>query len=403
MAHRPNVLLIVFDTLSAKALKTRLGTLPNLQAFRSKAICFDNAMTCSPEAGPSRATLFTGLDMAAHGVWSDGVSLPKREIILPEVFGRNGYATWLVGRRHLAGVAHWTTEHARPYEYHRFDWAHGPLHRSRQNAYLTWLQRNAPEAYAEIFPMQANPDDTKITEDQRVAMAALPDELSFNSWVADQSIAHLGAYSDRPFLGIVGFVIGATGGARETAGPCFEDISERALAQCDAALARIVAALPADTIVVVTSGRGDNGRTDIPLMLLLPDQPPQIRSEIVGAQDIAPTLYDLAGLLPPPRLQGGNLLTQPSRGWALSRLRHPDLPHETTLVEQDWKLVMTQSQEDPIATTSYQLYDLRADPNALRNLATAPEHADSLEHMIDKMIDTKVALEDRTEPRIASF
>lgn len=47
----------------------------------------------------------------------------------------------LVGYRQLAGVANWTTEHARNGEFHHFDWAHGPLHSFRQSAYLAWLQR----------------------------------------------------------------------------------------------------------------------------------------------------------------------------------------------------------------------------------------------------------------------
>ena len=52
---------------------------------------------------------------------------------------------------------------------------------------------------------------------------------------------------------------------------------------------------------------------------------------------------------------------------------------------------------------SYQLYDLNADPDATHNLANDPNHANTLETMIDLMIDSRVALEDRTEPRIAKF
>ncbi|MEP1610912.1 MAG: sulfatase-like hydrolase/transferase [Roseobacter sp.] len=103
--RRPNIILVVFDSLSENAMVKLGDRLPVLSSFRQNSVRFTKAYVSAPESGPARASLFTGLDMAAHGVWSDGVPLPKREITLPEVFYRNGYKTWLVGRRQLAGVA----------------------------------------------------------------------------------------------------------------------------------------------------------------------------------------------------------------------------------------------------------------------------------------------------------
>ena len=134
------------------------------------------------ESSPARASLFTGLDPCVHGLWTNGVKLPPRERTFPEILARAGYANWLVGRRQLAGVSNWTTEHARQGEFAHFEWAHGPLHRSRQNAYLTWLQRNAPECHARIFPSQANADDTNVPPEQQAAMST-PTSSVFNHWV----------------------------------------------------------------------------------------------------------------------------------------------------------------------------------------------------------------------------
>lgn len=136
-------------------MQERASELPALAALQGAGLAFANAYAPSPESSVARASLFTGLDVAAHGVWTDGVALSKRDMPLPQGFARAGYVSWLVGRRQLAGVSGWTTEHARLDEYHHFDWAHGPLHRSRQNAYLTWLQVAEPETYAKIFPRQA--------------------------------------------------------------------------------------------------------------------------------------------------------------------------------------------------------------------------------------------------------
>lgn len=401
--ERPNIVLVVFDSLSATALQKRVSGLPSLQALRTESVCFDNAFSCSPESGPARASLFTGLDMAAHGVYTDGVTLPKRELTMSEVFQCNGYETWLVGRRQLAGVSNWTTEHARPYEYHHFDWAHGPLHRSRQNAYLIWLQAKAPDTYDAIFPTQANPDDTDIPAWQRQAMSELSDELSFNAWVGKQCCERLTAHAEGPFFGVASFAVGATGGARDGTSACFEGLDESALIQADAALGSILKNLSDDTIVVITAGRGNEGATHIPLYLRMSDQSARTIDGPVSAMDLAPTLYSAASIVSPQRIQGQTLLGMPQRGWALSRLRHPDLSQKTLLQTDQWKIVMSQVAGIENDIPCYELYDLHTDPDGVLNVADMPEHADTLEYLVDLLIDSLVALEDRTEPRIAKF
>ncbi|MDA8587273.1 sulfatase-like hydrolase/transferase, partial [Rhodobacteraceae bacterium] len=283
-----------------------------------------------------------------------------------------------------------------------FDWAHGPLHRSRQNAYLSWLKNIAPETYDKIFPRQANPDDTKIPASQRSAVCDLPDHLSFNTWVGQQAQQHL---SEEPFFGIASFVVGQSMGASST---IVEPLDLRALHQADAALAAILQALPKNTVVTVTSGRGnaDDAATPFPLQeaaikvpLLVCPPGPTTRTirQAVSTIDIAPTLYELANIRSPQRIQGNSLISAPPRGWSLSRLRHPDMPHQSALVSRRWKLVTTHG------APGMQLYDIQADPEETQNLARAPGRQADLEAMLDLMIDARVALEDRTEPRIAKF
>lgn len=406
---RADVLLIVFDCLSEIDLARHADDLPNLTSLRRESLSFTNAYAPSPESGPARASLFTGLDMAAHGVWTDGVALPDHEVTLPERFAGAGYHTWLFGRRQLAGVSAWTTEHARPSEYAHFDWAHGPLHRSRQNAYLEWLEKTAPDQYAAIFPRQANADDTAIPPEQRAAMAALPDALSFNCWVGQQAQHRMRtAPAGQPFFGIIGFVTGDTMGVPLGPGPCFEAMSERALVQADMAIGAIVEAVNNDPnlIIAVTSARGSltdrvcplhSDALSVPLMLWGETIQAKQPGDIVSTIDLAPTLYELADVPPPPRIQGRSLLSQEPRGWALARLRNPDAPAQTTLVDAQWKLIFTHD------GGSECLYDLVADPKEQTNLANDHAHQDKRDEMLDKMIDARVALEDRTEPRIALF
>ena len=49
------------------------------------------------------------------------------------------------------------------------------------------------------------------------------------------------------------------------------------------------------------------------------------------------------------------------------------------------------------------LYDLTNDPAEENNLAADQKHQCELDAMLDMMIDARVALEDRTEPRVALF
>lgn len=439
MSSRPNVILAVFDSLSARFLDQHIHELPTLRSLKQSGVSFNRTYVCSPESSPARASLFTGLDMAAHRVWSDGVELPMREKTLSEVFASNGYQTSLIGRRQLAGVSNWTTEHPRASEYHRTYWAHGPLHRSRQNAYLSWLQETQPDTYTRLFPNQPNPDDTHVPAWQYQAMIDLPDNISFNAWIGKQYCTILEEQAvDKPYLGVLGFVVGETMGVPVSHGSMRNEIVEAstkvAVQQADSALATILKQAPDNTVVVVSSGRGSlasdkqqpfmhNDAIRVPLFVNAPGFNAKTIESAVSTIDIAPTLFNLANIDSPQRVQGQCLLRTAARGWAFSRLRSANTQHISCVCNERWKLVMLHAGEhvqvstqsanktsintndypQTSASSVYELFDLHADPNELNNLANSEEHDAILEDMIDLMIDARVALEDRTEPRIASF
>ena len=162
-------------------------------------------------------------------------------------------------------------------------------------------------------------------------------------------------------------------------------------------------------MIVVTAGRGsvqDSKTTDflqeaaikVPLLIHGGDLIANEVTETVSTMDIAQTLYELAAGKPPQRVQGTSLISNPPRGWSLSRMRHPNFPHQTALRSENWKLIVTHGADDATG-----LFDLNADPAEAHNLANSPGHEDRLETMLDLMIDARVALEDRLEPRIAKF
>jgi len=428
---RPNILLILFDSLSAidSGLLNTPTSSTRLAGLSAKSVLFTSAYTPCPESSPARASLLTGLDPCVHGLWTNGVKLPPRERTFPEVLAQVGYVNWLVGRRQLAGVASWTTEHPRPDEFAEVEWAHGPLHRSRQNAYLMWLSERAPERYAQIFASQADPDKTTIPPEQREAVADLPDDLSFNHWIGERIGDLISTHPrDQPFLAIAGFSVGSSMGAQPAIDHDGETLNERALQQADAALDRILEELAEcsgleETVILVTAGRGNNapGTPDdamrersirVPLLMRVVGGTPRIVDAPVSLIDIAPTILDIAGLPHQPRMQGRSLLgilngTEEPRGWIMSRLRRgspgQDRHWQTALRANTMKLIVNHGNTLCGIPASYELFDLDADPDERRDLACNPAYAADLEDMVDMMIDARCTLEDRTEPRIAEF
>ena len=347
----------------------------------------------------------------------------------PEFLAQAGYTNWLVGRRHLAGVANWTTEHPRPDEFAHVEWAHGPLHRSRQNAYLMWLQRNAPERHARIFTSQANADDTNVLPEQCAAMSQLPDDLSFNHWIGERVGELISSHPpDQPFLAVAGLSVGSSMGAEPLQDHDGEELNRRALRQADAAPGRILDQLAAssraeDTVVFVAAGRGNvvtglkadpmNERSiRVPLLMRREGQERRIVEAPVSTMDVAPTILDIAGIPIGPRTQGMSLLgvldgSQEPRGWAMSRLRRGSSSQvrnwRTALRANDMKLVVVHGSTKEAVPARFRLFDLDADPSELNDLAGHEAHLGDLDDMIDQMIDVRCALEDRTEPRIAEF
>ncbi len=426
--HR-NILFCLFDSLSLEELDVleRAGNLPSLSSLRADGMFFSRCYTPCPESSPARASLFTGLDPSVHGLWTNGVALPGNEQTFAKRLSNSGYATYLAGRYQLAGVSRWTTEQVNGGEFAEMDWAHGPLHRSRQNAYLNWLERTAPEHHAKVFTTQANPQNTIVSQQQRAVYEGLPDKLSFNHWVGERVDDWIrSASQDQPFLSVASFSTGDGLGAEPAVNADAEGLSKIALQQADAAIGQIIGQLQAsnrmdDTVIIVASARGnhdpdvantvmDERCIKVPLLIYQSDGESKVVELPVSTIDIAPTVLDLANVSVGPRMQGSSLLSafgnaDSFRNWSMTRLRATNTNGErewyTSFCNNRMKLVIQHDKNDCEDTT--RLYDLEADPCEQNNLALNNAHIAVLEDMIDQMIDARCALEDRTEPRIADF
>lgn len=103
---RPNIVLIVVDTLRADHLgsygHTR-PTSPAIDALAADAIRFERAYASAPWTKPSMASMLTGLHPPTHTVLQLERSLPDSARTLAERLGEAGYATGAVISHHVIG------------------------------------------------------------------------------------------------------------------------------------------------------------------------------------------------------------------------------------------------------------------------------------------------------------
>jgi len=93
---RPNVVLLVIDTLRADRLSAygyQRQTSPNIDRWvRDKAVLFRNVVAPAPWTLPSHVSLFSGIDAHRHGM-NYGRAAPKKITMLAEYLRRDGYKT----------------------------------------------------------------------------------------------------------------------------------------------------------------------------------------------------------------------------------------------------------------------------------------------------------------------
>jgi arylsulfatase A-like enzyme len=205
--RRPNVLLIMADQLRWDAVgaywpegQSPVRT-PNLDRIAREGARFERCYTASPICMPARASVMTGRWPHAHGLWDNGVRLPRHTTTLATVLAQRGYRTAIVGKGHLDvhrlrespdSIEGWGTPEAIALG-GKNGW-HGPYygfaaarltggHNKPAGHYGTWLHTNHPEAVGllerEHGLEEMGPHAWK---------SALPVELHASTWIGDQSV-----------------------------------------------------------------------------------------------------------------------------------------------------------------------------------------------------------------------
>src|SRR5579884_3856285 len=108
-ASKPNIVIIIADQVRADFIgaygHNPMNVTPNLDAMGGQGTLYRNMFTNQPVCSPSRACLFTGEYGAKNGVWrntGNGVALAPNATTLATVLRDAGYSANYIGKWHLA-------------------------------------------------------------------------------------------------------------------------------------------------------------------------------------------------------------------------------------------------------------------------------------------------------------
>jgi arylsulfatase A-like enzyme len=428
---RPNIVLIVLDTLRARSLScygySRL-TSPNLDAFARRATRYARCTAPAPWTLPSHASLFTGLYPTRHGAHDarledptlDGYSSLGDEFeTLAEALSRLGYATASISANSAFMSSIYRLDQGFRYleafpAQARLRLAHIPLlERVESRVPLRWLAypwndwfpspyRSAEEitARAESWMLRRPAGQPYLLfvnyMDAHVPYA--PRGAFRNRW-GDRSRNRRFPVNDVPARSRVEIVTGR----RDPTSEEYEHLRalyDGAINYLDyhvGALLRFLEAQPggADTWVIVTADHGEalgehhsltHGATlydeaiHVPLIVRYPPgvgQGPGVETRPVQLVDILPTILDVVGVPPERRLDGAplsrprqQLLAEAFAGEALAGLYSPKRSREGPRREVH---ALMEGDLKYIETTNAapQLYDDRTDPFEKGDLAAS--------------------------------
>jgi arylsulfatase A-like enzyme len=215
-----NILLITSDQQHWSALgavNPKIRT-PCLDGLAAAGLRFDRAYCPNPTCTPSRASILTGLMPSQHGAWSLGTKLREDLPTLPGLLGEAGFFTALVGKAHFQPLASrpgyesiecqptlrdldfWRGFHGPWYGFEHVETAR--MHTAESHVgghYAVWMEEQGLTNWRDYFEPWP-PDPVKAAELYRSRSWALPEELHYNRWTSDRTVAAMEMAGDRPFF-----------------------------------------------------------------------------------------------------------------------------------------------------------------------------------------------------------
>ncbi len=121
-AERPNIVLFLADDLSVSDCSPYGGKdirTPNMERLAAAGMTFTQAFVASPSCAPSRAALLTGLDPMRNGAMLNHARPRAKIKRWPAYFRENGYEVAAIGKvAHYAQVQEYGFDHVSHFTYH---------------------------------------------------------------------------------------------------------------------------------------------------------------------------------------------------------------------------------------------------------------------------------------------
>ena len=418
--RRPNFLILVADDhrwdmlgcAGHPVLKT-----PHLDRLASEGTRFANAFVATPICCTSRASILTGLHARTHGVHDFTTDLSP-ECLALSYPARLSAAGWHMGFFGKHGVG----SHPPKELLGLAELPPGKEAFFREvNGERRHVTRIITDQAAEFI--RSRPKDQpfcasvsfEVPHADDYARRPYPPEPEYESMYSDAIIPVPKQADDRYYEALPGFLKDSEGRRRwgsRFCTPLFYQESMRDVCRMitgmDAAIGRLRGVLEetgaADNTVILFMGDngafyGERGLSDkwyayeesirVPLIAYDPAVPAAHGGAVVDAMalntDLAPTIFDRAGIGIPKETQGRSLLpwlhgeTPAWRtDWYFEHLfKHPLIPRSEGIRDEHWTYIRWIDQKPLVE----ELYDLRNDPHEEHNLAGEAAQAEQLERL----------------------
>jgi len=431
-ANRPNVLIVIVDDLSSRAVGALGGDpliTPHIDRLAAESVVFENAVVATPLCTPSRNAFLTGRWPHAIGVTQLHSELPLGTPTLATLFRNAGYATAAIGKMHwyrgrlgsetfgfdrLVHLKHWegglSEEERAIWQARKASWSRlGASFDARFNpageplaiaperqlasflvdetlrfidaakgrpflAISSFYEPHAPFTFPESFAGRALPEDiTPPSFDVAATLASVPGLTARYS----DAVARYGPLSEERIRGMIASYLRSVAWVDDRIGKLLAGLEERGLTE--------------ETVVVFWSDHGfllgEHGLTAkslpfhealrVPLLVRAPGWKPRREAGLVQILDLFPTLCELATVDPPDSLAGRSLTSAVPRDAVFSE----QIGEWAAVQTARWKLVLGTSRELGFD----QLYDLVADPNENENLIADPVNTSTVADLTERM------------------
>ncbi len=414
---RPNVLLVFTDQqqwdLMGCAGNQYVYT-PHMDRLARRGVRFANSYCASPVCGPARGSIVTGRMPHNTQVRHNGDRLSENVPTIGEVLRQSGYRTWWSGKWHLPEPRLYADGDVRGF--HNMPLPEGlpkpflgdnqdMLFAAQSHDLLVWHAGLFPEPWFHAVSL-INPHDICFwPETDREWAIGYECEEYENVAQLPPAPDNLSIPEDEPE------VLSRRRSSRnrhrsETAWRAYNADYASMTSTVDRAVGMVLEGARKggwldNTVVIFTSDHGDGGGSHqltgkltpyeeaakVPLIVVPPGGLAEGRvdgASLVSGVDIAPTVYDYAGVESPPLVHGSSLRGAVEEGGALDRdyvvmhlapgnRKDPEQRAiEGRMVRSgSYKYVIFNRGENPEL-----LFDLDRDPGELHNLAGDPSHAD---------------------------